>query len=299
MATLAQWIDGARPRTLPAAVAPVAVGTGAAFALREEAGHGDAGHLGFALLALVVALALQVGVNYANDYSDGIRGTDEERVGPVRLVGQRLAAPGTVKRAAFACFGVAGVAGVLLCLLSGTWWLLLAGVAAVWAAWNYTGGTNPYGYRGLGEVAVFIFFGLVAVLGTQVTQAHTLSLAGVAGAIGIGAVAAALNLTNNLRDIDGDATAGKITLAVRLGAQRTRRLYVGLIVLAFVMVLVSGLQHSSAVLALLALPLAWAPVRSVLQRARGRALIAVLGQTGKLQLVLGLLWGLGLWWAGR
>ncbi|WP_404372445.1 1,4-dihydroxy-2-naphthoate polyprenyltransferase [Kytococcus sedentarius] len=299
MATLAQWIDGARPRTLPAAVAPVAVGTGAAFALREEAGHGDAGHLGFALLALVVALALQVGVNYANDYSDGIRGTDEERVGPVRLVGQRLAAPGTVKRAAFTCFGVAGVAGVLLCLLSGTWWLLLAGVAAVWAAWNYTGGKNPYGYRGLGEVAVFVFFGLVAVLGTQFTQAGAIDLAGLAGAVGIGAVAAALNLTNNLRDIDGDAASGKVTLAVRLGAPRTRRLYAGLIALAFVMVLASGLVHTPAVLGLLALPLAVAPVRSVLERARGRALIGVLGQTGRLQLALGLLWGLGLWWAGR
>lgn len=299
MATLAQWIDGARPRTLPAAVAPVAVGTGAAFALREEAGHGDAGHLGFALLALVVALTLQVGVNYANDYSDGVRGTDEVRVGPVRLVGQRLAAPAQVKWAAFCMFALAGVAGIALCLLSGHWWLLLLGAAAVWAAWNYTGGKNPYGYRGLGEVAVFVFFGLVAVLGTQVTQAGAIDLAGLAGAVGIGAVAAALNLTNNLRDIDGDAASGKVTLAVRLGAPRTRRLYAGLIALAFVMVLASGLVHTPAVLGLLALPLAVAPVRSVLERARGRALIAVLGQTGRLQLALGLLWGLGLWWAGR
>ena len=194
---------------------------------------------------------------------------------------------------------MAGVAGVLLCLLSGTWWLLLAGVAAVWAAWNYTGGKNPYGYRGLGEVAVFVFFGLVAVLGTQFTQAGAIDLAGLAGAVGIGAVAAALNLTNNLRDIDGDAASGKVTLAVRLGAPRTRRLYAGLIALAFVMVLASGLVHTPAVLGLLALPLAVAPVRSVLERARGRALIAVLGQTGRLQLALGLLWGLGLWWAGR
>ena len=177
--------------------------------------------------------------------------------------------------------------------------LLLAGVAAVWAAWNYTGGKNPYGYRGLGEVAVFIFFGLVAVLGTQVTQAGAIDLAGLAGAVGIGAVAAALNLTNNLRDIDGDAASGKVTLAVRLGAPRTRRLYAGLIALAFVMVLASGLLHTPAVLGLLALPLAVAPVRSVLERARGRALIAVLGPTGRLQLALGLLWGLGLWWAGR
>lgn len=294
MATLAQWIEGARPRTLPAAVAPVAVGTGAAFARGEGSGH-----WGFAALALVVALALQVGVNYANDYSDGVRGTDEVRVGPVRLVGQRLAAPAQVKWAAFGMLALAGVAGIALCLLSGHWWLLLLGAAAVWAAWNYTGGKNPYGYRGLGEVAVFVFFGLVAVLGTQLTQAGAIDLAGLAGAVGIGAVAAALNLTNNLRDIDGDAASGKVTLAVRLGAPRTRRLYVGLIALAFVMVLASGLVHTPAVLGLLALPLAVAPVRSVLERARGRALIAVLGQTGRLQLALGLLWGLGLWWAGR
>ena len=294
MATLAQWIEGARPRTLPAAVAPVAVGTGAAFARGEGAGH-----WGFATLALVVALALQVGVNYANDYSDGVRGTDEVRVGPVRLVGQRLAAPAQVKWAAFGMLALAGVAGIALCLLSGHWWLLLLGAAAVWAAWNYTGGKNPYGYRGLGEVAVFVFFGLVAVLGTQLTQAGAIDLAGLAGAVGMGAVAAALNLTNNLRDIDGDAASGKVTLAVRLGAPRTRRLYAGLIALAFVMVLASGLVHTPAVLGLLALPLAVAPVRSVLERARGRALIAVLGQTGRLQLALGLLWGLGLWWAGR
>lgn len=294
MATLAQWIEGARPRTLPAAVAPVAVGTGAAFARGEGAGH-----WGFAALALAVALALQVGVNYANDYSDGVRGTDEVRLGPVRLVGQRLAAPAQVKWAAFGMLALAGVAGIALCLLSGHWWLLLLGAAAVWAAWNYTGGKNPYGYRGLGEVAVFVFFGLVAVLGTQLTQAGAIDFAGLAGAVGIGAVAAALNLTNNLRDIDGDAASGKVTLAVRLGAPRTRRLYAGLIALAFVMVLVSGLVHTPAVLGLLALPLAVAPVRSVLERARGRALIGVLGQTGRLQLALGLLWGLGLWWAGR
>ncbi|MFC0360029.1 MULTISPECIES: 1,4-dihydroxy-2-naphthoate polyprenyltransferase [Kytococcus] len=299
MATLAQWIEGARPRTLPAAVAPVAVGTGAAFALRGTHGHEDAGHWGFALLALVVALALQVGVNYANDYSDGIRGTDEERIGPVRLVGQRLAPPQQVKAAAFSAFALAGLAGIALSVLSGHWWMLLVGAAAVWAAWNYTGGKNPYGYRGLGEVAVFVFFGLVAVLGTQLTQAGTTSWAGLAGAVGVGAVAAALNLTNNLRDIEGDAAVGKVTLAVRLGARRTRRLYAGLIGLAFLMVLASGLQHTPAVVALLALPLAVPPVRAVLQRARGRALIGVLGQTGRMQLVLGLLWGLGLWWAGR
>ncbi|WP_374928574.1 1,4-dihydroxy-2-naphthoate polyprenyltransferase [Kytococcus sedentarius] len=297
MATLAQWIEGARPRTLPAAVAPVAVGTGAAFARGDT--HEGAGHWGYAALALVVALALQVGVNYANDYSDGVRGTDEVRVGPVRLVGQRLAPPAQVKAAAFGMFALAGVAGIALCLLSGHWWLLLLGAAAVWAAWNYTGGRNPYGYRGLGEVAVFVFFGLVAVLGTQFTQAGAIDLAGVAGAIGVGAVAAALNLTNNLRDIEGDAASGKVTLAVRLGAPRTRRLYAGLLALAFVMVLASGLVHTSAVVGLLALPLAFSPVRAVLKRARGRALIGVLGQTGRLQLVLGLLWGLGLWWAGR
>lgn len=277
MATLAQWIEGARPRTLPAAVAPVLVGTAAAHA----AGNAN---LGLGVLALVVALGFQVGVNYANDYSDGIRGTDEDRVGPVRLVGQRLADPANVKTAAFACFFAAAVAGLALVALSGTWWLLLIGLAALWAAWHYTGGTNPYGYRGLGEVMVFIFFGLVAVLGTTWTQAHALTFGAVGGALGCGALACAILVTNNLRDLEGDREVGKRTLAVRLGFPRTRRLYAALVALAFVGVLLAALHHPTALVGLLALPLAVRPVRAVLGETYGRDLLPALGQTGVLQL---------------
>ena len=207
MATATQWVAGARPRTLPAALAPVLVGTGAAAAI-------DRAQPGLALLALVVSLALQVGVNYANDYSDGIRGTDEVRVGPVRLVGQRLAQPRQVKLMAFACFALAGLAGLLLCLLAQTPQLLWVGALAILAAWFYTGGKRPYGYRGLGEVFVFVFFGLVATLGTLYTQAHTLTVLGALGAYGVGALATALMVTNNLRDLPSDQVSGKRTLAV-------------------------------------------------------------------------------------
>ncbi|WP_134772386.1 1,4-dihydroxy-2-naphthoate polyprenyltransferase [Ornithinimicrobium flavum] len=277
MATLAQWIEGARPRTLPAAIAPVLVGTAAAHAA------GDA-NLGLGVLALVVALALQVGVNYANDYSDGVRGTDEERVGPVRLVGQRLAAPADVKAAAFGSFFVASVAGLALVALAGTWLLALAGVVALWAAWHYTGGKNPYGYRGLGEVMVFVFFGLFAVLGTTWTQAHALTLGAVGGAIGCGALACAILVTNNLRDLEGDREVGKRTLAVRLGFARTRRLYAGLVGLALASVLLAAVAHPTALVGLLAAPLAVRPVRSVLGETYGRELLPALGQTGVLQL---------------
>ena len=277
MATLAQWLEGARPRTLPAAVAPVLVGTASAHAL-------GAADLGLGVLALVVALGFQVGVNYANDYSDGIRGTDEARVGPVRLVGQRLADPANVKAAAFACFFAASVAGLALVALAGTWLLLLAGAAALWAAWHYTGGKNPYGYRGLGEVMVFVFFGLFAVLGTTWTQAHSLDLATVAGAVAMGLLPSAILVTNNLRDIDGDRRAGKRTLAVRLGAARTRSLYTALVGGAFVMVLVAALAHPTALVGLLAAPLAVRPVRIVRGDHHGRALLPALAQTGALQL---------------
>ncbi|GGK58557.1 1,4-dihydroxy-2-naphthoate polyprenyltransferase [Ornithinimicrobium pekingense] len=277
MATLAQWIEGARPRTLPAAVAPVLVGTASAHAL-------GAADLGLAVLALVVALGFQVGVNYANDYSDGIRGTDADRVGPVRLVGQRLADPANVKAAALLCFFGASVAGLALVALATTWLLLLAGAAALWAAWHYTGGRNPYGYRGLGEVMVFIFFGLFAVLGTTWTQAHRLDLATVAGAVAMGLLPCAILMTNNLRDIRGDREVGKRTLAVRLGPERTRALYTGLVVGAFVMVLVAALAHPSALLALLAAPLAVRPLRIVRGGSTGRDLLPALAQTGLLQL---------------
>ncbi|MGC5582862.1 1,4-dihydroxy-2-naphthoate polyprenyltransferase [Ornithinimicrobium sp. W1679] len=277
MATLAQWIEGARPRTLPAAVAPVMVGTAAAHA----AGRAD---LGLGLLALVVALGFQVGVNYANDYSDGIRGTDADRVGPLRLVGSGVADPRNVRTAAFACFFAASLAGLALVALSNTLWLALAGAAALWAAWHYTGGRNPYGYRGLGEVMVFVFFGLFAVLGTTYTQAHTLDLGAVGGAIGCGLLPSAILVTNNLRDLEGDRAAGKRTLAVRLGYPRTRRLYLWLVVGAFVAVLLAAVQHPTALLGLLAAPLALTPVRQVLGETYGRELLPALGRTGLLQL---------------
>ncbi|GAA1138528.1 1,4-dihydroxy-2-naphthoate polyprenyltransferase [Ornithinicoccus hortensis] len=287
MATPSQWVAGARPRTLPAAVAPVAVGTGSAHAL----GDADAA---LAVLALIVALALQVGVNYANDYSDGVRGTDEDRVGPLRLVGSRLADPGSVKAAAFACFGLAALAGLTLVALAEAWWFLLIGAVAIVAAWQYTGGRRPYGYRGLGEVAVFVFFGLVAVLGTTYTQVHTLDLASWAGACGVGFLACAILVTNNLRDIPGDTDAGKRTLAVRLGPARTRWLYAVLVLGAFVAAGVAALAQPWSLLALVALPVAWSPVRRVLGGADGRDLIPVLGRTGVLQLAYAALLTLGL-----
>jgi 1,4-dihydroxy-2-naphthoate octaprenyltransferase len=287
MATAAEWVTGARPRTLPAAVAPVAVGTGAAFGL------GD-GSVVRALLALVVALALQVGVNYANDYSDGIRGTDDDRVGPFRLTGSRAAPPAAVRTAAFTAFGVAGAVGLVLVAVSGSWWLLLVGVACVAAAWFYTGGSRPYGYAGLGEVFVFVFFGLVAVLGTTYTQAGRVGLAAVAGAVGIGALACALLVVNNLRDLPTDEAVGKRTLAVRIGDDGTRCLYSDLLLVAGAAVLVAALRHPAALLALATGALAVRPLQAVKGGATGRDLLPPLQDTGRLELIYGLLLGLGL-----
>jgi 1,4-dihydroxy-2-naphthoate octaprenyltransferase len=286
MTTAAQWIEGARPRTLPAALAPVLVGTGAAVAA-------GGARVGPALLALVVALALQVGVNYANDYSDGIRGTDAVRVGPLRLVGSGVAAPSRVLAAALAAFGVAAAAGLVLALLT-TPLLLLVGVLAIAAAWAYTGGTNPYGYRGLGEVAVFVFFGLVAVVGTTYVQVERLTLLALAGGIASGALACAILVTNNLRDIPTDSTTGKRTLAVRLGDARSRVLYQALVVAPFVVALAVTPARPGALLALLAAPLAVGPLRRVRGGAVGRDLVAVLQETGRLQLAYGLLLAGGL-----
>ncbi|NHA69733.1 1,4-dihydroxy-2-naphthoate polyprenyltransferase [Phycicoccus flavus] len=273
MATPGQWVAGARPRTLPAAVAPVLLGTAAALLV----GRADPLR---AVLALLVSLALQVAVNYANDYSDGVRGTDEVRAGPVRLVGQRLAAPGAVRRAAFAAFGVAGVVGLLLVVLSGAWLMLPLGALAVLAAWRYTGGDNPYGYRGLGEVYVFVFFGLMATLGTEYTQAGSVSWFGLAGAVGVGAVASAILVANNLRDIPTDTEHGKRTLAVRLGDARTRALYVGLLAVSLLALAVMALGTPWALLALPALPLAWRGASVVRAGTTGRGLVPVLASTG-------------------
>ena len=284
--TTNRWVLGARPRTLPAAVVPVALGAAAA------AGEPDA-RWGTVALALVVSLALQVGVNYANDYSDGVRGTDEVRVGPVRLVGSGLASASAVKRAAFAAFGVAAVAGLVLAAAT-SWWLLVVGVASILAGWFYTGGSNPYGYLGLGEVFVFVFFGLVATAGTTFVVVESLpARAWLLGCVA-GCLACALLVVNNLRDIPTDTVAGKRTLAVRLGDAATRWLYVALLAGAFVLVVVVALTGRVGALAgLVAVPLAVVPARRVRAGAAGRDLIAVLGETGRVQLVAGLLTAVG------
>jgi 1,4-dihydroxy-2-naphthoate octaprenyltransferase len=286
MATPAQWLEGARPRTLPAAIAPVAAGTGAAAAV-------DGFALGRAVLALLVAVALQVGVNYANDYSDGVRGTDADRVGPLRLVGSGVASPGAVKRAALLAFAVGAVAGLVLALLV-AWWLVLVGVACLLGAWFYTGGRSPYGYRGLGEVSVFVFFGLVATVGTTFVQAEHVTSASVLAGAGCGALACAILVANNLRDIPTDDSAGKRTLAVRLGDRRTRLLYIGLVFAAYAAVVLIALQHLVVLIALgTALP-AVRPTLGVIYGAIGRELGPVLKETGLLLLVYGVALGVTL-----
>lgn len=287
MATAAEWIEGARLRTLPAAVAPVAVGTGAA----AEMGSAS---IGRALLAAGVALALQVGVNYANDYSDGVRGTDVDRVGPMRLTASGAARPGQVRAAAFAAFGVAAAIGLALVAVSGHWWLLTVGALCVVAAWSYTGGRRPYGYRGLGEVGVFVFFGLVATLGTTYTQADGVSWPAVVGAVAVGLLACALLMVNNLRDIPTDVVAGKRTLAVRLGDHRARRVYAVLVTAPVALGAVCALANPwAALVLLLGLP-AGVLAGTVLLGARGRLLKPVLAGTGLLELGFGLILGLGL-----
>ncbi|MDT0274870.1 1,4-dihydroxy-2-naphthoate polyprenyltransferase [Blastococcus goldschmidtiae] len=286
MATPAQWLAGARPRTLPAALAPVLVGTGAAAAL-------DGFRASTALLALVVALALQVAVNYANDYSDGTRGTDADRVGPMRLVGSGAASPRAVLGAAMLSFAVAAVAGLVLAALT-SWWLVAVGAVCILAAWTYTGGPIPYGYRALGEVFVFVFFGLVAVVGTTYVQTGTLPGLAFAVSVPIGLLIVAILVVNNLRDIDGDAQVGKRTLAVLLGERGTRHAFAGLFVVALLVVLAVGIIRPWALLTLLAVPLGIPPLRSVLGGGRGPALIAALAGTGRLTLATGVLLGAGL-----
>jgi 1,4-dihydroxy-2-naphthoate polyprenyltransferase len=285
------WLAGARPRTLPAAVVPVLVGTACA------AGRVDV-VAWRALAAGVVALALQVGTNYANDYSDGVRGTDRDdrRVGPVRLVGSGLRSPGAVKRAALASFLVAGVAGLALAIAVG-WELLVVGALAIAAGWFYTGGPRPYGYLGLGELFVFVFFGVVATAGSAYVQEASLSGLALAASVPVGLLATALLVVNNLRDIPGDTASGKRTLAVRLGDRHTRWFYVGLLVGAVVMVPVVAAvgERAGAALALATVPLGRRPVIAVLGGARGGELVPVLGATGRLQLAFGALLALGLW----
>ena len=277
MATIAQWIEGARPRTLPNAVAPVIAGTGAAAWL-------DSAVWWKAVLALAVSLALIIGVNYANDYSDGIRGTDDERAGPLRLVGSRAATPRAVLTAAVLSLAVAAICGIALAWFSAPW-LIAVGAACIAGAWLYTGGSRPYGYAGLGEVAVFVFFGLVAVLGTQYTQAGRVDWVGVVAAVATGAMSSAVLVANNLRDIPTDRVAGKMTLAVRLGDDRTRTLYVALLGVAAVLTCALLLATPWCALGFLAAPLAVKAAGPVRSGKGGRDLIPVLRDTGLTMLV--------------
>ncbi|AYY14798.1 1,4-dihydroxy-2-naphthoate polyprenyltransferase [Actinobacteria bacterium YIM 96077] len=287
MTTLGQWSQGARLRTLPAAISPVLVGTGAAAAT-------DSAHPGRALLALLVAIALQVGVNYANDYSDGVRGTDDDRVGPFRLVGSGAATAPAVRLAAWASFATGAIAGLILVALTGDWWLLAVGAAAIVAAWYYTGGSRPYGYRALGEASVFVFFGLVAVLGTMYVQAGRITVTAALAAVGVGSLACALLLVNNVRDAPKDAAAGKRTLAVAVGESHARLFYAGTMTLPFVLVLfLIGLDGPWTALALLAVPAAAASTLPVVRGASGVGLIPALRATSMTGLLFAALLALG------
>ncbi|MHA6512480.1 1,4-dihydroxy-2-naphthoate polyprenyltransferase [Tessaracoccus sp. Z1128] len=287
---LTVWVAGARPRTLPAAVAPILAGAASAAAL----GHYD---WGMAALCLGVALALQVGVNYANDYSDGVRGTDDDRVGPTRLVASGLASPRAVKTAAFAAFGLAGLAGIAVVALSGHWWLLAVGALSILSAWYYTGGARPYGYLGLGEVMVFVFFGLVATVGTAYVIADAAPPHAWLAATSVGSLASAILVANNLRDIATDAVVGKMTLPVRLGDRGSRLFFALLAALALVATLgFAALTTWWALVALVGGLLLVAPLRRVLGGATGRALIPVIQSTGmaEIGIAVGLLAGVSL-----
>lgn len=280
------WIAGARPRTLPAAVVPVAVGTAVAV--------GDGVTAWRAVAALVVAVAIQVGTNYANDYQDGVRGTDDVRVGPVRLVASGLAPAAAVRTAALASFGVAAVAGLALAVAVG-WELILVGLVSFAAGWLYTGGPKPYGYLGLGEVFVFTFFGLVATVGSTYVQTGEVTGLAVCAAVPVGLLATALLVVNNLRDIPTDTEAGKKTMAVRLGDRTTRIVYITMLVDVFLLVIVLGVTaRMPALLGLVGIVAAVPPIREIRRGAVGPALIPVLGATGRTQLVTGLLLALGL-----
>jgi O-succinylbenzoic acid--CoA ligase len=287
VATLGEWVAGARPRTLLTALAPVLVGTGAAIG----SGVFEPVRAG---LALLVAVALVIGVNYANDYSDGLRGTDTHRVGPLRLVGSGAATPAAVRGMALAWLGLALLAGATLVVLSRQWWLFGLGVACVGGAWCYTGGRRPYGYRGLGEIAVFLFFGPVAVLGTVYVQGGPPTWPAGLGAVGTGLLAAAVLVTNNLRDRGTDGDTGKHTLAVRMGERGTRRLYAALLVAPALLSALLGAVHPAMLLGLLAVPAAVTPVRRVLGGATGRDLAPVAERTAIVLLVWAAATGAGI-----
>jgi 1,4-dihydroxy-2-naphthoate polyprenyltransferase len=290
VASISQWIGGARPRTLPNAFAPVIAGTGAAAWLHAAVWWK-------ALLALAVAVALIIGVNFANDYSDGIRGTDDDRAGPLRLVGSRLATPRSVLTVALVSMSVAAVAGLALSLTSAPW-LIVVGGFCIAGAWLYTGGAKPYGYAGFGELAVFVFFGLTAVLGTQYTQAMRVDWVGLALALTAGALSSAVLVANNLRDIPTDVQSGKITLAVRLGDTGTRTLYQALLAAAGVFTLALTAATPWCALGLVSTPLALRAVAPVRSGRAGPDLIPVLRDTGLAMLVWSIAVALALGLAG-
>ena len=277
-----KWILGARPRTLPAAIAPVVVATALA---------GSDWNWFRAALALKVGVWLQIGVNYANDYSDGVKGSDDNRIGPTRLVASGLATAAQVKRAAFISFGIASIVGFWLSLLSSPW-LIVVGVAAIAAAWGYTGGKNPYGYSGLGEVSVFIFFGLTATVGTYFAQTGQITALSVLCAVPMGTLACAILAVNNIRDRAQDELVGKRTLAVRVGDSKARKGFVALLAIAHISALATLVPGSLLTLAVL--PLTISISRAVMSGASGPSLIPLLGKTGKLQMFFGALFALAL-----
>jgi 1,4-dihydroxy-2-naphthoate octaprenyltransferase len=280
-------ILGTRPRTLPAAIVPVCIGAAAIESLEESMWW----KIG---LAAIVSLALQIAVNYANDYSDGIKGTDDVRVGPLRLVGSGLVPAATVKRAAIVMLGIAAIAGLVLALVSSLW-ILMIGACAMVAAWTYTGGPRPYGYAGLGEVFVFVFFGVVATVGTQFVVSESMTALACVASIAVGAIACALLVVNNLRDIEGDSLVGKRTLAVKLGDRATRYFFVALFVLAAIaVVVVAAMSHIWALLGLVGLVPGIPALRSVIQGATKAELISVLGIVGRTQFVFGVLFSVGI-----
>jgi len=282
------WIQGARPKTLPAAIAPVVVG--AACAQLESSTQNNWLN---AVFALAVSLALQVAVNYANDYSDGIRGTDKNRVGPLRLVGSGAKKPADVKTATFLAFGVAAVFGFVLAATT-TWWLLLVGVFCFLAGWFYTGGKHPYGYLGFGEVFVFIFFGVVATMGTTFVINEQLTLVSFLASVVVGCLACALLAVNNLRDIAGDQISNKKTLAVRIGESGARKFYISLFIVAGFAVILIALSYSAALIAMLGLAVAVKPIKRVYAGATGADLIDVLVMTGRVQILVAISLSVGL-----
>ena len=284
MAKANEWIQGARPKTLPAAVAPVLVGTALAFPNPNYVN---------ALLALIVSLSLQIGVNFANDYSDGIRGTDAERVGPLRLVGSGLAKASAVRNTAFSCFLIAAIAGLYLSSRSSLW-LILIGALAIGAAWGYTGGNNPYGYRALGEVSVFLFFGVVAVLGTYYVQSQKITFLAICASFPIGAFACAILVMNNLRDRAKDLEVGKNTLAVLLGDRATRILYLSLLMSGGLIGALTAISRPWALLVIITLPVSISLAVKVLKGAGGRDLIPLLQRTALIQLLFAFIYSVGL-----